>query len=156
MRKMYMIVVISLVASVLLMSGCHLSENTSAAKGKIEGSVTLPVGVWYSSDALEWEKGYLPDALCPLFFGEKMPDYPWVLYLGTDDDSFAELLYAVCHTEYEARALAEMLSARLSSVKKNAEGRYSESLTDASVERHGKSVLYTAVPDNEGVLRLFS
>ena len=150
---MYIILVI---VALLAMSGCDVPKDVYETKGNIEKSAVLPVGVWYSYDALVWEDGYLPDALRPLFFGEVAADYPWVLYLGTDDDVFGELLFAVCHTEYEARELAETLLERLTSVRKNAEGLYSVSLESAAVERHGKSVLYTAVPDNESVLKLFS
>ncbi len=148
MRRFF---VFAVALSVLFLSGCHTPYEPSRAKERIEESISLPIGVWYTSGSLAWESECLPDALFPVFFGENTPDYSWVLYLGTDDDSFAELLYALCHTEHEAEELATALSARLTFVQKNAEGGYTESLSDASISRQGKSVLYTAVPENQAV-----
>ena len=143
-----------LLAPLLLCSACRAPYEPIRAKEKVETSVSLPIGVWYTSDALAWENECLPDALFPVFFEQTVPDYPWVLYLGTDDDSFAELLYALCHTEHEAKELAATLSARLAFLEKNTEGRYAESLSGATVSRQGKSVLYTAVPENKSVIAL--
>lgn len=141
--------------SLFFLGGCRHPLGVERARERVAEGVSLPTGVWYRYEAKAWESECLPAALFPVFFGKERPDYPWVLYLGTDDDTFAELLYAVCHTEYEAEMLSISLLTRLASVRRNAEGRFAESLDDASVSREGKSVLYTAVPENQAVRDLF-
>ena len=119
MRKMYIIVVISLS---LLLSGCGRVSEPSAVKEKIDGSVKLAAGAWYVSSAEAWEREYLPEGLRASLFGEEEPDFPWVLYLGAESDRLCEILYALCHTEQEARSLAAVLSARIELFKKRNRG----------------------------------
>ena len=151
MRKMYVIVVILIS---LLLSGCGKVNEPATIKESIDRRVALSAGAWYVSSAEAWEKEYLPESLRASFLGEKAPDFPWVLYLGAESDNLSEILYAVCHTEYEARSLAAFLSARIETLKKEAEGRFGDALDGATVERRGKSVLYTCTKENERVLLL--
>ena len=151
MRKMYIIVVI---LSLLLLSGCGKVSEPLSAREKIENSVALPSGAWYTDVAQVWEREFLSESLRPFFFGEEAPDYSWVLYLGAESDTLCEILYAVCHTEREARTLAAHLSARIETLKREAEGRYADALEGATVERRGKSVLYTCTEENGRVLAL--
>jgi uridine kinase len=78
------------------------------------------------------------------------------LYLGTDDETLCEILYAALPSEYEAITLAERLSARLALLRRLSGDAFAESLTDASVIRRGSCVLYTVSPQNAAVVGLLS
>ncbi len=148
MRK---IVVFLLLPLFVLLDGCASPPGTEDFQNKAT-ALSLPVGVWYRSDADEWEADFLPEALCEVFFEEK-PSFPWVLYLGTDDEMLCEILYASLPSEYEAILLASRLSARIESLKKWSDGTFDESLADAAVLRRGAFVLYAVTPLNA---RLFA
>lgn len=151
MRKMYTLLVIF---SILLLCGCGAPKEPSHVVVTLERGVDMPSGVWYFSGKEAWDKGYLPPSLSAVFFGESAPDYSWVLFLGTEDDVLAEFLYAVCHTQYEAQALAETLSLRLAFLKKNTTEAYTVSLNEASVLRRGQCVIYSVMPQNDSLLAL--
>ncbi len=148
--KRWMILAILLM---LLLSACAPEKTPGELRVQME-EVSLPSGAWYTSEAREWETDYLPRALLPYFFGADVPDYPWILYLGMHPEQPCELLYAVCHTESEARALAETLSARLATLISS--GEIPENTVKSSaVVRKGRAVLYTATPINEEILSLY-
>ncbi len=144
--------VLALAALLLVCTACARAPSVSAFQENAS-ALSLPAGVWYEGGACEWEKEYLPDAIAEVFF-EKRPAYPWVLYLGTDDETLCEILYAELPSEYEAIALAERLSARLALLRRLSGDAFGESLADASVIRRGLCVLYTVSPLNESVLAL--
>ncbi len=138
----------------LLMGLCACTESKSTADFQRNAdSLSLPVGIWYQSEAKEWETGYLPDALRSIFFEDGM-SFPWVMYLGTDDEVLCEILYAVLPSEYDALMLAAHLSARIETLKELSDGAFDESLSDASVLRCDNAVLYTVSPVNIQVLAL--
>lgn len=151
MRKMYTFVVI---LSLLLLVGCQAPDTPKIIEERLSLHAELPSGVWYRSDAEAWDAEHLPQALMGVFFGKETPDYPWVLFLGTDDDVLAEVLYAVCHTELEAQELAKVLSLRLAFLKESFADIYPASLAESAVIRRGKSVFYTAAPQSAFILDL--
>lgn len=146
--------VLALALALLVLSACAKAPSPVTLRERTE-MLDLPVGVWYESTAAEWDGAYLPDALAEVFFGTR-PDYPWTLYLGTDDETLCEILYAALPSEYEAITLAERLSARLALLRRLSGDAFAESLTDASVIRRGSCVLYTVSPQNAAVVGLLS
>ena len=140
----------------LLLTACTPIRSAAEWAKRIEAGASLPVGVWYHGGAEPWEEGYLPDALRPVFFGEGgETDVDYRLFLGTDGETLAELLVAVCPTEAAAVSLSEHLAVRLAYLREQGEEQFSVSLGDAAVRRRERTVFYTAVPCNKRVLDLF-
>lgn len=138
------------------LTACAPVTDVAILAARIERGASLPTGIWYDGEAAAWEEGYLPDALRPVFFGEGgETDVDYRLFLGTNGDTLAELLVAVCPTEAAAVSLSEHLAVRLSYLREQGDERFSVSLDDATVRRRGRTVIYTATPCNGAVLALF-
>lgn len=144
-----------LLCLLLLLVACSPALAPEEAEVRVTAGCDLPVGVWYDQEASPWEEGYLPDALRPVFFGETGDaGVRYRLFLGNDGERLAELLVAVCDTEARAVALAEHLALRLAEIAATGEEAYAPSLAGATVRRRGKTVVYTATPENGRVLAL--
>ena len=136
-------------------SACRAPSAPALFRADAEKMLSLPVGRWYESGADEWEATFLPVSIRSAFFTCSVDGVAWVLYLGVESECFCEIFYGVCEAQSDAVALAETLAARLDRLKKQADGAFSESFSDAAVYCRGRSVLYTACPKNDAVLRLF-
>lgn len=119
----------------------------------------LPAGRLYTTEANEWEEGYLSPELSEALFGidateEVVGLRDFCVYLGGSRDSVAEFGIFICESRSDAEAVSELCLYRLSTLRSPTYGAADTSAVDtAFVQVSGGTVIYAAMPNAESARR---
>ena len=152
--------ILSVLLCLLSITGCSTEapDPTLMMKTFCERYRTLPAGNVYFLGVEAYEEGYISPTLINALYksGEKEPPVSsqtaGALFLGADLFTPEEAGIFLCRTGDEAEAVAAMCLARLSRLRQSFPA--ADTLKGASVHRHGHTVFYTVLPDNDLAIKM--
>ena len=112
-------------------------------------------GSLYSSDAMEWEDGYLSDDLFSSLYdepnkrSEREKIEKCAVYLSSSMDRFCEVGIFLCYGNGDAESVAKMCHRRIFLVSETQNGGDYSARESSSVMIFGRYVIYTIQPNKK-------
>ena len=138
----------------MLLSSCEEKRSAYEIMEEFRRSYGIERTV-FSPEIPEGEAGFCGEGFLERAFGnvsENVGDY--ALLFISDLDAVGEIDILVCYSAYDAAAVSESALMRLDFLRREAGDADTEYLETAFVERRGRTVILSALPDNERAMRV--